>query len=320
VPFVNRLLARGVNVEWAMQPFTSDTLAFPPGVFLVPAEALPEARAAGYAPELDLFGLATRPPVLLGTLRSPRIGLYKPWVASEDEGWTRLVLEQNGFRYASLDNAALRTRKLRERFDVIVLPSQSKDIIVDGRRKSEDGPAYQEPLPPPYAGGIGKEGVASLKEFVEQGGTLACLSESSSLPIEEFNLPVRDVTAKLKPAEFSVPGTLVNLQVENTTPLGFGLPGQCVAFCTGGPVFATSVPGAGTGRAVVARYPRYENQVVASGWAQGAELMTGRAAVVEVDLGRGHVVLFGPRIQHRAQMVGTFKLLFNALYGSVLQP
>ena len=320
VPFVNRLLARGVKVEWAMQPFTADTLAFPPGTFLVPAEALPEAHAAGYEPEVDLFGLAARPAIQLGTLRSPRLGLYKPWVASEDEGWTRLVLEQNGFRYTSLDNAAVKTRKLRARFDVIVLPNLPKDIIVEGRRKPEDGPAYQEPLPPPYAGGIGKEGVAGLKEFVEQGGTLVCLSASSALPIEEFNLPVRDVTAKLKPAEFSVPGALVNLRVENTLPLGFGLPEQCVAFCTGGPVFATSVPGSGSGRVVVARYPSYEDQVVASGWAQGAELMTGRAAVVEVDLGSGHVVLFGPRVQHRAQMVGTYRLLFNALYLGAMTP
>ena len=67
------------------------------------------------------------------------------------------------------------------------------------------------------------------------------------------------------------------------------------------------------GRSVVARYPRYDDQVVASGWAEGVQAMAGRAAIVEARLKRGRVVLFGPRVQNRGQMVGTYKFLFNAL-------
>ena len=314
VRVVNRLLGKGVRVERALEPFTAAGRSFAPGDWLVPAAALPEARAAGREPETDLVGLAQWPDARRAPLHAPRIGLYKAWVPEADEGWTRYVLDQHGFRYTSLDNAALRQKDLRARFDVIVLPSLEKDLIVEGRRKRDDGPAYFEPLPPPYDGGIGKEGVASLKAFVEQGGTLVCLSASSALPIEEFNLPVRDIVAKVKAAEFALPGTLVNMTVDPGHPLGFGMPERCVAFCTGGPVFTTSPPGAGVGRTVVARYPEYRDQVVASGWAQGAELMTQRAAVVAVDFGRGRVVLFGPRVQHRAQMVGTYKLFFNALW------
>jgi hypothetical protein len=87
---------------------------------------------------------------------------------------------------------------------------------------------------------------------------------------------------------------------------------------TGGPVFSTAIPGAGVGRAVVARYPEYADEVVASGWALGTDRMAGKLAVVEASLGKGRVVLFGPRIQHRAQTVGTFKLLFNAIYRGVM--
>ncbi|HVP14009.1 MAG TPA: hypothetical protein VMS88_00615, partial [Terriglobales bacterium] len=267
-----------------------------------------------------LAGLASRPAVRRATLRAPRIGLYKPWLASEDEGWTRFCLDKSGFTYTSLDNEAMRGASLPTRFDVIVLPSVSKDVIVDGKRKSDEGPTYQEPLPPPYAGGIGREGVSRLEEFVKQGGTLVCLSASCALPIEEFNLPVRDLAAKVKPADFSLPGTLVRILVDPSQPLAFGLPERCAAYVTGGPVFATSPPGAGTGRAVIARYPEYADQVVESGWAQGPALMAGHAAVVDVTLGRGHVVLFGPRVQHRGQMVGTLEFLFNAIYQSVMKP
>ena len=41
-------------------------------------------------------------------LRAPRVGLYKPWLASMDEGWTRFVLEQYGFAPKTLDNKAVR--------------------------------------------------------------------------------------------------------------------------------------------------------------------------------------------------------------------
>ncbi len=315
VPFVNGLMARGVKVERALEPISGDFPTIPAGAFLVPAGALPTRGGASHEADVDLVGLASWPAKRV-PLRVPRIGLFKPWQASEDEGWTRFALDQNGFRYASLDNAAVRAGNLRARFDAIVLPSVPKEVIVDGRRRAEDGPSYQEPLPPPYAGGIGKEGVANLKAFVEQGGTLVCLTASSALPIEEFNIPVRDVIAKAKAGEFSLPGTLVRLSVDTEHPLGFGLPAECAAYCTGGPAFATSPPGAGTGRAVVARYPEYPDQVVESGWAEGVSLLTGRAAVVDVTLGAGHVVLFGPRVQHRGQMVGTYKFLFNALYAS----
>jgi hypothetical protein len=314
VPLVNQLLARGVKVERALEGFTAAGETFAPGAFLVPAAARPEAGGAGAESETDLFGLASWPEVKRAALRAPRIGLYKPWLASEDEGWTRFVLDQYGFHYANLDNAAMKVKGLGQRFDVIVLPDVSKDVIVEGRRKPETGPAYFEPLPPPYDGGIGKEGVENLRAFVEGGGTLVCLSSSCAVPLEEFNLPVRDGVAKLKSTEFALPGTLVNLAVDPSHPLGFGLPERCVAFCTGGPVFTTSPPGARVARSVVARFPEYPDQVVASGWALGTTLVTGRAAVVEAGLGSGRVVLFGPRVQHRAQMTGTYRFLFNALY------
>ena len=64
---------------------------------------------------------------------------------------------------------------------------------------------------------------------------------------------------------------------------------------------------------VIARYPNQE--VVASGWLRGEDLMAGRAAVVSFDLKpAGRIVLFGLRPQHRAQTHATFPLLFNALY------
>jgi glutamine amidotransferase-like uncharacterized protein len=91
------------------------------------------------------------------------------------------------------------------------------------------------------------------------------------------------------------------------------MPRACAAYYTSGPVFGTNVPGANVGRAVVARFPEYQDQVVASGWAAGTPAMAGKAAVVDATLGRGQVVLFGPRVQNRAQTLTTYKFLFNAI-------
>jgi len=314
VTLANRLLARGVRVERALDAFVSNSLEFAPGDFVVTGANAALATKLADSLIVELHGLSAAPIVRRAPLRAPRIGLYKPWDASMDEGWTRLVLDRHDFKYTSLDNAALKKKGLASRFDVVVLPDVDKDVIVDGRAKSEDGSiTYQEPLPPPYAGGIGKEGVAALKSFVEDGGTLVCMTSSSDLPLEEFGVPARNLVAKAKPAEFSLPGTLVRIRVDPTHPIGFGMPEETVAYCTRGPVFATSIPGANVGRAVVARYPEYADQVVASGWGTGMDRMTGRPAVIETALGKGRVVMFGPRVQHRAQTVGTYKLLFNAL-------
>ena len=317
---VNRLLAAGVAVDRAMDPLEvragPSTRRLAPGAFIVPREsrALVERLARERGVEVYGYPSAARNG-RRAKLSAVRVGLYKPWAASMDEGWTRLVFDTHDFKYANLDNAAMKQKNLRQRFDVIVLPDVEKDIIVEGRARGEDA-GYFEPLPPAYAGGIGKEGVAALKDFVTQGGTLVCLTSSSDLAIAEFNIPVRDLVAKARPSEFSIPGTLVNLEVDTTHPLAWGMPPTCAAYSTGGPVFGTSIPGAQVGRSVVARYPQYPDQVVASGWAKGTELVTGRGAIVEARLERGKVIMLGPRVQHRAQMVGTYKFLFNAILGA----
>ena len=52
-----------------------------------------------------------------------------------------------------------------------------------------------------------------------------------------------------------------------------------------------------------------------SGWAWGQNYLEGGTAAIEASVGRGKLYLFGPEITFRAQPHGTFKFLFNGIYG-----
>ena len=60
-----------------------------------------------------------------------------------------------------------------------------------------------------------------------------------------------------------------------------------------------------------------KDHVLASGWLLGAKYLESRAALVDVQSGEGHIVLFGMRPQFRAQSYQAFKLFFNSLFASV---
>ena len=239
-----------------------------------------------------------------GQIRAPRIGLYQSWTSSMDEGWTRWVLEQYEFAYTSLHNAEMRAGKLREKFDVILMPDQQPRDILDGNKFRT--------VRAEYRGGIGNEGVEALREFVREGGTLILLGASSDLAIDKFPIPVRNLKRGLTRDQHFAPGTIVRLQVDSSHPLGLGMPDETYGFYNNSPFFAL-VEGFSSHKATVAaRYPNTD--VVGSGWLKGEDLMSGRAAVVVVDLNPGRIVLFGLRPQHRAQTRATFPLLFNAFY------
>lgn len=238
-------------------------------------------------------------------IKAPRVGMYSPWTGGNmDEGWTRWVLEQYEFGLTTLHNAEFRAGKLREKFDVIILPDQSPNGIVNGA----NGPAIR----PEYRGGIGDEGIAAIREFIARGGTLVTLGAASDLAIERLGVPLKNLKSGLSRDQHFAPGTILRIEVDTANPIGYGMKGQTTGFYNNSPFFSQVEGFASQRLQVVARYPN--SDVVASGWLRGEELMAGRAAVVTADMNPGRIVLFGLRPQHRAQTHATFPMLFNALY------
>jgi len=262
-------------------------------------------------------------------LRAPRVAIYKPWSASMDEGWTRWLLEQYEFNTVSIENRDFVTaagtkagsktggRSLRDRFDAIILPDIGKESIATGRSKVEEGGMkYSEELPPDYRGGIGKEGATALRTFVEAGGTLIAFASASEYVIDEFNIPVRNALSRVKSEDFSVPGSLLRVNV-NRHPVTRGLPDDIALFLDSKMAFETVLPGVGMQRTVLASYPVDTHDLLLSGWIKGEEKLSRRSAAVALTYGKGKLVLLGFRPQHRAQTHVTFPFVFNSIYWSV---
>lgn len=226
----------------------------------------------------------------------PRVGLYRSYMPTMDEGWTRWILERFGFDYRSVENPEIRAGNLRKRYDVLVFPDQGMGAIENGYREGA--------MPDEYTGGLGEEGAAALRDFASAGGTLVFLNRSSEYALRRLGIDARNVLAGVSNREFYSPGSLLNVKLDPRHPLGLGLPAEIAVWSEHSPAWETA-------ETVVAQYP--ENHLLASGWLLGESFLADRAALVDARLGAGRVVLFGMRPQYRAQSYQAFKLLFNAL-------
>ena len=297
---INRALRAGGTVRF--QPGTPGDSGDPgsSGRFVI--DGISQSAQSQWVEELSLRAQRTRN--ASGPAVRPRIGLYRPWRASMDEGWSRWLFEEYGFEFANVRNADIRAGSLRERFDVIVLAADGRRVIVDGFAKGS--------VPPRYVGGIGAVGVRALDEFVRHGGTLVCLNQSSAFAIAELHLPVKNVVAELERKDFFVSGSILEVITDPAHPIMTGMPERAKVFVDRSPVFTTLD---GFEGAALAKYQKAGSPLL-SGYLLGEEHLQGYAAALDVRHGDGHVILIGFRPQWRGQPFGTFRVLFNAaLYG-----
>ncbi|MEQ1762802.1 MAG: hypothetical protein ABL984_06590, partial [Pyrinomonadaceae bacterium] len=229
---------------------------------------------------------------------NPRIGMYKPFTSSMDEGWTRLVFDYHQIPFKSISNEDFRQGRLD--YDVIVLPADSESTILNGFNVDR--------YPTEFAGGIGDAGADNLKKFVENGGKLVCLDDSCELVIKRFGLPMKNVLSGVARKDFYNPGSIVKIKVDRSNPIGRNVLEETPAYFINSSAFEIS--DASKVRSI-ARYA--EKDALMSGWMLGEKLIDGKIALAEANYGKGKTVLFAFRPQHRGQTYATFPLLFNAI-------
>ena len=301
---INRLRGAGLAPSWLTTPFTAGGHAYTPGSIVISYSKAAAAQVERVALEFGVRadGVKGKPPGGLRQLPGVRVGLYQPWVANSDEGWTRWLLEQYEFPYTSIGDATIRAGHLHDRFDTIILPSAPPDGLIAGHDP--------DVVPPEYAGGLGTVGVDALKAFVREGGVLICLDQAGGLAIDAFELPVRDVAREASSSDLLCPGSIVRVVLDPSHPLSYGMPSRTAGFFSFSSAYEIKTPSESI--QTVASYA--EKDVLVSGLLEGESVIAGRAAVIQATIGAGRVLLLGFRVQHRAQSLATFRLLFNAIF------
>jgi hypothetical protein len=253
-------------------------------------------------------------------------------------GWTRYEFEHFEIPFDVVYPKDLDAGNLKSKYDVIILPSGAQirgaPGAAFGGRGGGGGRGASGPIPAEYQHMEGQmtmeTTVPQLKQFLNDGGTIIGVGTATSLGYA-LGLPIENHLVQRTPGqpdrplsgeEYYVPGSILQVAVDNTDPVAAGLPKRVDVFFDNSPVFRLEPDAAQLGTKAVAWFDNATP--LQSGWAWGENYLEGGAAVVESNYGRGKVYLFGPEITFRGQPHGTFKFLFNGIYaptnGAALVP
>jgi Zinc carboxypeptidase len=282
---------------------------FSKGTIYVPNAPGVEAKLEAIEKKFPV-DIKAAPPRMAGSafeVKLPRIGLYQSWVPSMDEGWTRWIFDTNGIPYTRLVDADVRRGDLKSRFDVIILPDEPANAILHGAGGSGRHQSADEPkTPPEFVGGLGDEGAAKLKEFVQSGGTVVALNNASTVYKNKSLGDVVDVLDGIASKDFYVPGSILQVSVDPDNPIGFGSKATVPIFFEQSPAFKID------GETKSIAHYTSDNPLL-SGWLLGGKYLNGASALSEKTQGEGRIILFGFRPQYRGQSEVTYKLFYNAL-------
>jgi hypothetical protein len=296
----NQLLVEGERVHLVTESFQGPNGEMVPGAYIAEGDRV---RSVAESWGIDLVALDSAPDASMEALDAPRLGMYMPWTGNMDEGWTRYIFHENGFQPDTLRNADFREGDLSE-YDVIVFADQGAGSIMNGNPPAR--------MPEAYTGGLGEEGAANLRAWVEAGGTLVTFDAAGDFAISALDLPVRNATSGISRENLFIPGSLIRTNFDQSHPIGFGMAEETGVFFQNSRAWEVDDEGQVD---VVGRYA--ESDLLMSGWEVGAdEYLGGMPAVVRARVGDGEAVLIGFRPQFRAQSTGTYKLFFNAIMGA----
>ena len=314
--------SQGLTVERLKKDATLKGRILATGSFVISGDNAKGWDLLGREIKFQPVAVTDKSSLSVESFHAPRIALIETYYSDMDAGWTRYIFDTYHIKYTVIHPDKIPSTDLVN-YDVIVFPSSSKEVLLNG----SGGSYYMSGYAPEYSKGMGKEGLKKLMTFVDKGGLIVSWGGSTGLfegklsvshkkgkkdtVSENFRLPYRDVSKDLQGKGLYVPGSLIRVTLLKDSPLTRGLPRNIGVFSRGWPVFATSVPYFDMDRRVIGWYP--EENILMSGYAEHPELLADKPAVIWLKKGKGQLVLMGFNPQFRASTQASYKLLFNAL-------
>jgi len=340
---VFRYHLREVRMFAAREAFTAGGRQFAAGSVIIPSADGNYARVRAAIDSFGLTAVSVRevPAVDRHELDPPRIGLVHSWQNTQNEGWVRYALDRFGIPYTYLSTQQLRDSSRLAQLDVIVLPYVSPDArsLVSGMPMAGPPVPWRRTPETPHLGGldetddvrpgIGLAGMATLESWIRNGGLFITEGATSALPVDFGLAPGVSIT---DPRNLRVRGSVLRAQIrDRASPIAYGYGDTLPVYFNQSPLFQTdtSVIRATIGEMrrdsalladlarmrprVIARFHPRADSLLVSGLLEAGGELAGRPAVLDVPLGRGHVVLFAIRPFWRWQTQGSFALAFNAI-------
>jgi hypothetical protein len=189
---------KGANIQSVDKPFDAGDKHFPAGSLLISGVAGETLKSALHDLALDGAHLSVTPIVPSHQVTAPRIAFMHTWLATQTEGWWRYAFDNVGVPYDYISTQTVaKEDDLRSKYDVIVFAPVSRvsaqDIISGTPMWNNAMPWRKTDLTPnldhtdstdDIRPGLGYEGLAHLRKFVEQGGLLITCEDSAQFAVE----------------------------------------------------------------------------------------------------------------------------------------
>ena len=337
---VFRFRLPSVRMASAEAKFSADGQDYSAGSFIIDSNGAQAKSLAGIPAVAEELGISVQrvdslPDVATHPVEVPRVGLIHTWVATpQDAGWWHFAFDKIGIPYTYLSEQDLATTDLGK-FDVLILPRAfaSPQTLVAGNSRVGDPIPWKKDKAYPSLGvidetedqraGMGYEGLAKLKRFIESGGVFITEGSTSAFPID---MAITRRVSIRQTGNLSARGSVVRtVPADSTSPIVYGIADSLGAYFSAGPVFSVSenvggfrTPDWYKDELWAAEVPRTvlsfaKKDIWMSGMLSGEGELTGTPAVLDVPVGDGHVVLFAIRPMRRWNTQGSHALVFNTM-------
>lgn len=317
---VNKLLAAGAAVSRTNQM----EAGLPAGSFFIPAENAVLLQSA-----IDSLGLmpvaVSTAPHSMHTIKPRRIALFDYYGGSMPSGWVRWLLEQYHFDdFTVVYPQDIDKGDLIDNYDIILFIGNGIPPVGNNGPNRRGNTPDKDNTPAAYHHMLGSitaaNSIPQLQKFAEAGGTLFTVGSSTALAYH-LGLPVKNALIEvdssgaerpLSGTQFYAPGSVHRVMADTTDPAGWGMPANVDVMSSNSPVFKLTDANGPT----VKKLAWYgDENPLRSGWVWGADYLRNGVVAFYAPIGKGRLYAFGPEITFRAQPHGTFKWLFNQLYG-----